>query len=591
MLLYSFYEEKMLHYRKQLGSIQRKINLIAVFRMFSFLGVAIFLVLQLRGFQYVFLFFTLAFLSGFILLVKQSLGLKEKRALFEKLLFINTNEFDILNGEPNKFNDGMTFGMEYGGLDDLDIFGPRSLFHLLNRTTTASGSKLLASFLTRPLHEIGKIEEYQQAVRELCNQTDQRQLSTAYGLLHTEKELDEGSIKDWLKTPSQLRDKKWVMTIRWLFPILNLLGIFYFIAVGNYIPFLVGIVLCWGTTRLFKKYIAQQYQLIGKKQPLLDQYASILESFGAIDGRSSVQLKALKSTAAEAQKAISQLSRISSFFDQRLGLLAGFFYNGLFLHDFQCIIELENWKKNNRDDFESWMNGLANIEYLTSLSGFAFNNPSYCYAVFLKEPVLIEATRLAHPLIPEKERVANDFSIGMTNRLQLITGSNMSGKTTFLRTLGVNLLLAQCGAPVCASSFSCKPLQILSSLRINDSLQEHTSYFMAELKKLQQVVLQLKRGLPALVLIDEILKGTNSEDKTFGSEQFIHTLLQYNCLTLFATHDLSLSKLEFSHPGIISNYCFESSIANDQLYFDYKLQKGIAKNKNASFLMKQMGLI
>jgi DNA mismatch repair ATPase MutS len=194
-------------------------------------------------------------------------------------------------------------------------------------------------------------------------------------------------------------------------------------------------------------------------------------------------------------------------------------------------------------------------------------------------------------LIPEKERVANDFTIGRNNRLQIITGSNMSGKTTFLRTLGVNLLLAQCGAPACASSFTCTPMQILSSLRINDSLQEHTSYFMAELKKLQQIIMQLKPGLPALVLIDEILKGTNSEDKTFGSEQFIHTLLQYNSLTLFATHDLSLSKLELSFPDIICNYCFESRIEDGQLYFDYKLRKGIAKNKNASFLMKQMGII
>ena len=559
--------------------------------MLSFLGVAFCLFLLIKRFQYVFLFFVLALLTGFIGLVKLSLGLKEKRALFEKLLFTNANEFDILYGKPNKFGDGKSFGMEYGGWDDLDIFGPSSLFHLLNRTTTSHGSKLLASLLTRPLQEIGKIEEYQQAVRELSGQVDQRQLLTAYGLLHTEKELDEGGINDWLKTPSELRDKKWVMTIRWLFPILNLAGIFYYFAEGNYIPFFIGIVLCWGTTRLFKKYIAQQNQLINKKQPLLDQYASILESFGAIESGSSVQLKKLKVTAGEAQKAIRQLSRISSFFDQRLGLLAGFFYNCLFLHDLQCLIELENWKKSNRDEFESWINCLANIEYLNSLAGFAFNNPAYCYAEFLMEPFLIEANRLAHPLIPEKERIANDFSIGRNNRLQLITGSNMSGKTTFLRTLGVNLLLAQCGAPACASSFTCMPMQILSSLRVSDSLQEHTSYFMAELKKLQQIILQLKTGLPALVLIDEILKGTNSEDKTFGSEQFIHTLLQYNCLTLFATHDLSLSKLEFSFPDIIRNYCFESSIEDGQLYFDYKLRKGIAKNKNASFLLKQMGLI
>lgn len=164
-------------------------------------------------------------------------------------------------------------------------------------------------------------------------------------------------------------------------------------------------------------------------------------------------------------------------------------------------------------------------------------------------------------------------------------------KTTFLRTLGINLILAQCGAPVCALNFVFTPMKILTSIRVNDSLQEHTSYFMAELKRLQLIIQQLQQGIPALVLIDEILRGTNSEDKTHGSEQFILQLIRYNCITLFATHDLTLASLENDHKGVISNCCFESIIQNNTLYFDYKLQHGVAKNKNASFLMKQMGII
>jgi len=172
-----------------------------------------------------------------------------------------------------------------------------------------------------------------------------------------------------------------------------------------------------------------------------------------------------------------------------------------------------------------------------------------------------------------------------------VTGSNMSGKTTFLRTIGVNLLLAQCGAPVCAASFSFTPMQLLSSLRVSDSLQDHTSYFMAELKKLQQIIHRLQKGIPALVLIDEILRGTNSEDKTYGSEQFIRKLLQYHCLSLFATHDLTLGKLEEEKPDAVRNYCFESIIEDGELHFDYRLQRGIARNRNASFLMKKMEII
>jgi DNA mismatch repair ATPase MutS len=203
--------------------------------------------------------------------------------------------------------------------------------------------------------------------------------------------------------------------------------------------------------------------------------------------------------------------------------------------------------------------------------------------------LFIEATRVAHPLIPAGRRVANDCSIGREERLVLITGSNMSGKTTFLRTLGVNLLMAQCGLPVCAAGFVFTPIEILTSLRIDDSLLDQTSYFMAELKKLQRIVHRLQTGASALVLIDEILRGTNSEDKTFGSAQFIRRLLQYSCLSLFATHDLTLGALEA--PGSITNYCFESVIEKDELHFNYQLQRGIARNRNASFLMKKMDII
>jgi DNA mismatch repair ATPase MutS len=198
---------------------------------------------------------------------------------------------------------------------------------------------------------------------------------------------------------------------------------------------------------------------------------------------------------------------------------------------------------------------------------------------------------MGHPLIPASRRIANDLTVGRNESLILVTGSNMSGKTTFLRTLGVNLLMAECGLPVCATSFRFTPLHLLTSLRISDSLQEQTSYFMAELKKLQKIIGQLHTGAPALVLIDEILRGTNSEDKTFGSEQFIRKLLGHRCLSLFATHDLSLGELEHQLPGRISNYCFESVIENNELHFDYRLQRGIAHNRNASFLMEKMNII
>jgi DNA mismatch repair ATPase MutS len=269
------------------------------------------------------------------------------------------------------------------------------------------------------------------------------------------------------------------------------------------------------------------------------------------------------------------------------------------------MIALEKWKEANKAFFPRWIDAVGSIECLNSLATFAFNNPGYQYpepmaarepssgasADATSSPLFLSATKIAHPLIPAAERITNDFTIGQPDRLILVTGSNMSGKTTFLRTIGVNLLLAQCGAPVCADRFSFTPMQILTSLRVSDSLQEHTSYFMAELKKLQKIIHRLRTGEPSLVLIDEILRGTNSEDKTYGSEQFIRRLIQYQCLSLFATHDLSLGQLEQELPGIVANYCFESTIEDGNLHFDYRLQRGIARNRNASFLMKKMEII
>ncbi|HEX5025472.1 MAG TPA: hypothetical protein VFV68_09370, partial [Agriterribacter sp.] len=354
----------------------------------------------------------------------------------------------------------------------------------------------------------------------------------------------------------------------------------------------VGVIAGWLITARFAKYIHQQHRLISKKQAILNQYAGILKTFATVEAGSSSLLKTLHHTSGSAYGAIGKLAKLSSFFDQRLNLLVNVFLNSLILYDMQCILALERWKHAFKNNFSTWVEAVGDIECLNSLAGFAFNHPHFCYPSMNEGEIPgINATQVAHPLIPEGECVANDFETGNSDRLMLVTGSNMSGKTTFLRTLGINLILAQSGAPVYATSFRFTPMEILTSIRVNDSLQEHTSYFMAELKRLQQIILRLQTGKPALVLIDEILRGTNSEDKTHGSEQFIKQLLQYHCITLFATHDLTLATLENEYKGIISNYCFESIIQNNTLHFDYKLQKGVAKNKNASFLMKTMGII
>jgi DNA mismatch repair ATPase MutS len=534
----------------------------------------------------------LVLLAAFIVLIKFYFRLGDQKALLEKLVFVNTNELAVLNDRLNGFPDGKDQLNSESYLDDLDIFGPRSLFHLINRTTTSHGKARLSEILREPILSIPNIVRQQQAIRVMAAQPDKRQLLTAKGLLATEKDGNLYSLFDWLATPSKVYGRTAMTIVRWLLILYNLICIGLWIASDMYIPLMLGVILSWTITVSFKSYIFQQHLLISKKQAILDQYSSILAVFNNMDTEGSPLLQEEQARTDRAYQAIRRLSQLAGFFDQRLNMLVNILLNSFLLYDLQCVSALEKWKKTYKNEFPEWIEAVGNIECLNSLATLAFSNPSFTYPEPLDVGQLqITATGMAHPLIQSGERVTNDCSIGKDQRLILITGSNMSGKTTFLRTTGVNLLLAMCGAPVCASSFSFTPMELLTSLRVSDSLQEHTSYFMAELKKLQRIIHRIQEGTPALVLIDEILRGTNSDDKTYGSEQFIRKLLQYHCLSFFATHDLSLGSLEKELPGLVSNYCFESVIDGNELHFDYRLRLGIARNRNASFLMKKMEII
>lgn len=589
----TYYQQRIQQLQEKLRRVQKQLISVSVARLLSFLAVAI------SGYYWIksddstpLLLATLASVAVFILFIRQAFRLNDEKALTTKLLFVNYNETALLNNQPGKFPDGREVASGAGYAADLDIFGPNSLYHLLNRTTTTHGAASLQRALQHPELDPATIRNNQEAVKQLMPQVEKRQLLTAHGLLHGEKEGNLHEVMAWLQMPTVLSHLGWVRAIRIIMPALSVMGIIAFLATDKYQWMIPGILLSWPIIGIFAKRIMFQHNLLSKKQTILEQYASILQLFSNIDAGNAAVLKKEKDTAAEANKAIRQLSKLAGMFDQRLNLIVNFFLNSFLLYDIQCMYALDKWKTVNKEKFQHWIDGVGTIETLNSLSGFAFNAPEFCWPTVQTEKMTIRATAMGHPLIPASESVANDFHIGDEEQLQLVTGSNMSGKTTFLRTIGVNLLLAQSGAPVCATSFTFMPLNILSSIRVSDSLQEHTSYFMAELKQLQQIIHFLQTSSsPSLILIDEILRGTNSEDKTHGSDQFIRKLLQYRCLTLFATHDLALSVLEKELPGRLTNYCFESIIKNGELLFDYTLQRGVAKNKNASFLMKKMEII
>jgi DNA mismatch repair ATPase MutS len=588
----SYYEEQITSYTTRLGIVRARLFLLAMLRLIAFIAFCAAVYACIPAFPLGLTSVAVILLAAFIVLVKFYFRLGDQKTLLEKLVFVNTNEQGVLSNKPNGFADGKDQLDSDSYLDDLDIFGPRSLFHLVNRTTTSHGKARLSELLRKPNLSIPHIIRQQQAIQVMTAQPDKRQLLTAKGLLADEKEGNLFSLFDWLATPSRIYRHRVMTLVRWSLVLYNLFCIGLYLATDTYFPLLLGVALSWSITASFKTYIFHQHLLISKKQAILDQYSSILEVFNKMDTKGSTLLQEEQARTARAYQAIRRLSQLAGFFDQRLNMLVNILLNSFALYDLQCISALEKWKETYKKEFPEWIETVGNIETLNSLATFAFSNPSFCYPVPMESGQLqITATGMAHPLIRSIERVTNDCTIGKDQRLILVTGSNMSGKTTFLRTTGVNLLLAMNGAPVCATSFSFTPMQLLTSLRISDSLQEHTSYFMAELKKLQRIIHRLQENVPSLVLIDEILRGTNSDDKTYGSEQFIRKLLQYPCLSFFATHDLSLGSLEEELPGLVSNYCFESTIDGNELHFDYRLRQGIARNRNASFLMKKMDII
>jgi DNA mismatch repair ATPase MutS len=298
----------------------------------------------------------------------------------------------------------------------------------------------------------------------------------------------------------------------------------------------------------------------------------------------------IKANGEAAAPQIKAIKTILDRFDLRISILGFLFLNPFLLWDVRQMIALNNWKKKNQEALGEWFAAVAQMEVLHTLATLSFNHPDWCVPSFSQQPFVLEGEDIGHPLIPAAARVNNDFSLQGKPKIGLVTGSNMAGKSTFLRSLGVNVVLAQMGAPVCAKQMTLSPMKLMSSMRIADNLSENTSTFYAELKKLKSIIEAVNQKEPLFILLDEILRGTNSMDRHKGSEALIHQLVRQQAVAIIATHDLELAKLEQLHSGILENYHFDVQVAGEELYFDYRLKHGICNSLNASILMKKIGI-
>ena len=586
-----YYTQKLEASEQVLKKIKNKLAFGSAGRLLFFALIVYSVYHLFHEFQIEWVLFFIAAVAGFLGLISWYVNTKNQEKYQLQLHYLFQNELGQLQGAINLFDDGKLFDDGAGFWSDLDLFGKGSLYHSINRTVTEYGRSALADQFKFNLLDHHSIKEQQAANKKYATQMPLVESVVATALLYKTEYESFDSLFSWLNSPNHLQQSSWAKMIRYVLPVINLILIVLVFVLGNNALLGVIFILGWSQIGFYAKYFQSDFNLLGKKESILKQYAQILNEFEKIDAGDISILQTYQRTASQAHTAIDDLSKISSRIDQRLNLFLITIVNPVFLYDIQNMFALESWKIKHQKNLQEWIQLVGEIEKLNSYAFYSFNHPTYVYPEPVDAIMQIHATALSHPLIDKEKSIPNDISIGGTEKLLLITGSNMSGKTTFLRTVGVNLILAQVGLPVAARSFIFSPMQIFSSIRISDSLQESTSYFMAELKKLSAIKTGVQKRTASLVLIDEILRGTNSEDKYFGSAQFVKEMIALNCITLFATHDLKLSELATEYPDSISNYCFESIIENNELIFGYKIQRGVAKNRNASFLMKKMGII
>lgn len=589
--LTDFYTQQLTNYQAQQTKLNTQIFWLGWARLGAFLGFGAGIYFFIRNDdQYLWLVLALALLILFLWLVKRHIHFFDAREAVRHLVKINENELAILQHKPSYLADGQRFQSDTSYLLDLDVFGKYSLFHALNRTTTSLGEQRLADLLQHPLRDVAAIQTQQAAIGELASMYEFRQQFLAQGLRTQEYPPDYDRLLAWIDRPLEFYSSKFIRIVRIGLPILFFLVLIWGIIARDLTLPVSLFVLNFFVAGRYGNKTSKIHAAISKNVESLGVFAKLFNLVNEAAFQNKT-LQTLKNNTTQANQQLLRLDSIARFFDQRLNVVVFVLLSGTILYDIQCVYKLEKWKLLNKDKLRRWLAAIGELEMLNSLATWQFNHPNYTLPEISESQPFIESTALAHPLIPPHECVSNDFSIGKGKRLFIVTGSNMSGKSTFLRTVGLNMLLARCGAVVCADSFACSPMDIYSSLRQSDSLQEHVSFFYAELRKLQYILEGLEQNPHALVLLDEVLRGTNSDDKLYGSQQLVKRLLNLGSVGLLATHDIDLAKMEASYPDALGNLCFESNITEGELIFDYKIREGVAQNRNATFLMQKMGII
>ncbi len=473
-------------------------------------------------------------------------------------------------------------------LRDLNIFGEHSLFQMIDTTSTKLGEGQLAHWLRFPA-TTKEIHARQQAVGELASEIDFRQRLEIEGKMLSNGKADPTPILSWAKESFFTLSGVWKSVV-WILPLATV-ALF---TLSKWIPSIF-----WITTLMLQVVVALRFgqkafairkkMSPGEKLFHYEHLFAVLESWTPFSPWLKNCQTKLHAGGASPSKEMKKLARALDFLQVADQPLLHIPLAILTLWDVHWILALQKWKESCGSQLNEWFSALGQIEALSSLAGISFEHPEYCLPEVKEGTTHFCAQHLAHPLLCSQGRVANDVNLGQPGSVLLISGSNMSGKTTLLRTIGINGVLALAGAPVCAHSLQISPLQICTSMRIQDSLAEGLSLFYAELLRLKQVV-DLCHGGPCLFLLDEILHGTNTAERQKASHAILQKLVHTGSIGAVATHDLGLARLETDTQGLVRNVHFSDHLVDGEMAFDYQMRPGVVTSTNALALLKKIGI-
>ncbi|MDP4089533.1 MAG: DNA repair protein [Bacillota bacterium] len=590
-----YYIEQKEKNEKLVLALKKDISKVSYLRLADFvLGLGTSIYTYTLGQYAIFGAVTLLWIGLFIYLIKLHEVLLDKKSFAEALISINSRGIDRIKGTWNTFkDDGKEFTeTEHPYCTDLDITGHSSLFQWTNTSFTYMGRLRLRDYLLNPLKDKLLIKKRQEAVRELSGEIEWRQQLNAEGMLISEKSRDPKELLQWVSTPVEKGSiVSLIVTNILTLTILTAIFLVAFTRLLSYKYLLLAAAVNFLVLALGSRKRNENLDTVHKYKDGIRVYERMIKS---------IEDKEFKSEAAEELKrrfetenkvkasvVIRELKAVADLLADRANM-AYIIIDIMFLWDYRTERMLKKWKSNYGRYFEGWLEALGEVEALCSLSNIAFENEKWCFPEIGAGGPVLQAENLGHPLLGDK-RVCNDITIKEKGSVVLITGSNMSGKSTFLRTVGINLILSYCGAPVCASGFKCSLMEVYTCMRVSDNLEKSISSFYAEILRIKMIVNASRENINIFFLLDEIFKGTNSIDRHQGAKVLIKQLSRCGASGLVSTHDLELGEMEKESPRIF-NYNFQEYYEAGELRFDYRLRKGISQTRNAMHIIRLAGI-